>query len=538
MESRSWLCVLSSMLWLLVGCPLLTEQDLAERMDLDGDGIPRPVDCDDLDSTKGAAQLWFVDVDGDGFGSEATVERCEQEDGAEQGGDCDDDDPAVFPGAAELCNGVDDDCDDLIDDGVEIPIWYLDADGDQYGVSTESREQCDQPVGFADNADDCDDGDPLVHPENPWYADEDADGYGDPEVELLTCDPPSGYVVNDLDCNDEREDVNPAGVEVCDDEDEDEDCDLLIDDLDPSVSEDSFTTWYVDADADGFGDYASIELGCETPEGFVGNADDCDDAVYHDVGEGCGVLEIALSASDDGCVRLSNGVVSCFGDLASPEDLFIDIDGGNYLICGVRNEGTGICWDQNGFVTSWLKESGMTGVAVSTNGYSMEPTGVGWTRSDGTFGCVEHASSGGWCSDDWNRDGDFWESVKGGHGSACAQRDDGVVHCRYSGAGGGSSSVTWAVGRYSAGNQGACGIPVGSDEMSCFGRDELEAIEGSFVDVSIWHNQSGCAVTTAGELECFGSHAPTPPDGDDFILVDVVSEHGCAVHADNTVECF
>ena len=32
MESRSWLCVLSSMLWLLVGCPLITEQDLAERL--------------------------------------------------------------------------------------------------------------------------------------------------------------------------------------------------------------------------------------------------------------------------------------------------------------------------------------------------------------------------------------------------------------------------------------------------------------------------------------------------------------------------
>ena len=76
-------------------------------------------DCDgtvDEDATD--AQTWFVDADGDGHGVDGTgVTSCDAPPGrAMFAGDCDDTDPAVRPGATEICNLVDDDCDGTIDD--------------------------------------------------------------------------------------------------------------------------------------------------------------------------------------------------------------------------------------------------------------------------------------------------------------------------------------------------------------------------------------------------------------------------------------
>ncbi len=63
-------------------------------------------------------QQWFLDEDGDGYGVDGeTVLDCEQPEGyADQGGDCDDSDPARSPGQAELCDGQDNDCDPLVDE--------------------------------------------------------------------------------------------------------------------------------------------------------------------------------------------------------------------------------------------------------------------------------------------------------------------------------------------------------------------------------------------------------------------------------------
>jgi hypothetical protein len=60
----------------------------------------------------------FVDLDGDGYGSGERLDSCALGDGiVEVDGDCDDDDETRHPGAPETCNGVDDDCDGIIDDG-------------------------------------------------------------------------------------------------------------------------------------------------------------------------------------------------------------------------------------------------------------------------------------------------------------------------------------------------------------------------------------------------------------------------------------
>lgn len=82
-----------------------------------------------------------VDLDGDGAASDV---------------DCDDGDPSAHPGAVEVCDGVDQDCDGTADDGV-TSTFYDDDDGDGYGDAGATVEACAAPGGYVANADDCDD---------------------------------------------------------------------------------------------------------------------------------------------------------------------------------------------------------------------------------------------------------------------------------------------------------------------------------------------------------------------------------------------
>ena len=255
-------------------------------------------DCDG-ETDEGVTSTWYVDGDDDGFG-DAPVEACSQPSGtAAVDGDCDDTTAAVFPGNPEVCDELDNDCDDQVDEDVTT-TFYADGDGDGFGDAAATSEACFVPEGYAETGDDCDDGDDAIHPDaaevcngvdddcdgrtdaddadvvdaSTWYDDADSDGYGDPSSALLACAQPAGFVADDTDCDDGNDAIHPGAAEVCNGDDDD--CDGLTDDDDPSVT--GRTTWYDDLDSDGYGDAAAGTAACVQPSGTVTDDTDCDDA--------------------------------------------------------------------------------------------------------------------------------------------------------------------------------------------------------------------------------------------------------------------
>ena len=213
--------------------------------DLDGDGFGIETDCDDENDAvnPNADEIPYDgidndcdeesvddDLDGDGFGIET---------------DCDDNDKDIHPGATEVCDTVDNNCNDEIDEagsqGEET--WYADSDNDGYGDPNNSIVSCEEPTsGYVSDSQDCNDGDSLANPDGTetcatayddncdgetneadsvecidYYIDTDNDGYGISSSACL-CEPDATYTaLQDQDCNDSDPDISPAGIEEIDD---------------------------------------------------------------------------------------------------------------------------------------------------------------------------------------------------------------------------------------------------------------------------------------------------------------------------------
>ena len=257
----------------------------------------------------------YTDADADGYASSTVVESSDSDctDAGEanttvygRGTDCDDGSSSINPSATETCDAADDDedCDSLADDddssasNSSKTTFYPDDDGDGYGSESGGVASCDAPSGWVSTGGDCNDGDASVNTgasevtgdevdsdcdgSESCYADADADGYS-PGSTTTSSDADCGdageaslsdYLLG-ADCDDASAAVSPAGSEVCDGANADEDCDGVADDDDPSAT--GQVTMSPDDDGDNYGDDARATSACDHALGWAASGGDCDD---------------------------------------------------------------------------------------------------------------------------------------------------------------------------------------------------------------------------------------------------------------------
>lgn len=297
--------------------------------------------CDGVDQNcdgvidEGVSSTFYIDSDNDGFGSaEDIIQGCDVIDGyVSNANDCDDENDQKYPGGIEVCDGLDNDCNAEIDDGVGTN-YYVDLDNDGFGNPNQIEVHCELQEGLSEQAGDCDDSNNTVYPDAPEYcdaidndcndtiddggtflffADADNDGFGSINDAQESCAQPEGYVSNSDDCDDFDTSISPVAPEYCDGIDNNCNGDIDTDAIDKN-------TFYADVDDDGFGDGNTAESHCTAPEGFVSNDVDCND-------EDEGIYPTAVEICD-GLDNNCDGTID--QDASDRERYFEDADGDGF----------------------------------------------------------------------------------------------------------------------------------------------------------------------------------------------------------------
>jgi len=312
-------------------------------------------DCNgetDEDSAADAVS-WFLDDDGDGYGDlNITLVQCSQPtDHVLDDTDCDDDNSDVNPGAAEVCDDIDNNCDGTADEDTATDAldWYSDLDGD----------------GFGD---------------------------GDAGATSTACEGATGLVTDDTDCDDSDSLAYPGADEACDETDDD--CDGVID-------EDALdgAWWPEDLDEDGYGSQVATTWACDGPD----NQADCDDG---DALEPSVVDVTGSSASADGTaanpwITVQEGIDNAGACVAvHPGTYFeaLDFNGLDVGVVSVDGPETTII-DATGLEDSVVTFANGETPAASLEGFTLTGGEGNLDESYVTWDCSSQNNTGDICSD-------------------------------------------------------------------------------------------------------------------------------------------
>jgi hypothetical protein len=559
--------------------------------DSDGDGVVDLHDCDSADPgnfpgntetcdgvdnncngtiDEGVEQTWYLDADGDSYGdSNIFVAACSQPSGyVATSSDCDDSTAAVNPGAVEACNGIDDDCDSAIDEGLAVLTWYLDADGDGYGDSNSSVLACTMPSGYVAASGDCASLDASVNPGVvevcngidddcsgtaddglaflTWYLDADGDGYGDSNSPLIACSMPSGHAAASGDCADGDAAVNPGAAEVCNGIDDDCDstipadettdadsdgspqcadcddgdgdnfpgntevCDGADNNCDSQVDEGAAapTTWYADLDGDGYGDPTASSVACagSAPAGAVTTGGDCDDSAANNFPGNTEVCD----ALDNDCDGVDGNGIS--GGCAVAVAMTV----GDGFVCRRNTNRSVEClviWDLS-LPASYISSSLVAPAPPST--FAQIDAGADFACGLDFSGQLDCWGEGYY--DETTPPAGTFTQVSAGDMFACAVSTAGLVECWGYNPDGRTAAPAPPAGtsftQVSAGPDFACALTT-ADELECWGSNSSNQVSsapsGQFQQVSVGGYESlapqtafGCALSPTGGLACWG----------------------------------
>jgi uncharacterized protein YkwD len=264
-------------------CELKLSPPSGELEKFDGD-----VPLSAVFESSATKRAWYRDRDADNYGAPTnSIMAFEQPDGFVINSlDCDDTKVGVSPAAKEKADGLDNNCDGLVDEGFVPNRFYIDRDGDGFGDATSSLLALRRPAGYVINSLDCNDYAATDNPAaqevvdsrdndcdgtvdegaNRFYPDVDGDGFGVDVGSIKSTEPVVGYVQNNSDCDDNNDNIFPGAQETFDSTDND--CDGLVDEGF------STATYYRDIDGDGFGDRSQSIVDVTAPRGYVTNGTD------------------------------------------------------------------------------------------------------------------------------------------------------------------------------------------------------------------------------------------------------------------------
>jgi hypothetical protein len=578
---------------------------------------------------KGCSSF-HVDQDGDKYGGQDVQCACAADPlyNTLDSSDCDDVHASVHPGAKEICDGLDNNCDGITDPANldTCTKWFYDADSDGYGtIQTQVKCLC-AATGLWSAAvpNDCNDTEATIHPGatevcngkddncdgdidngagTVYYADGDGDSFGNPLVSLQSCAVVPTYVTNKSDCNDGNPQIHPGATEICDAVDND--CNGLTDD---GLCDDG-SACTIDVCSPGSGCTHTVTSGacddgsaCTTGDtcgtgSCKGTAVNCDDGnacsndacvpasgcshtannAACDDGNICTVSDVCANSAckgvantcDDGDVCTTDACVSgsgcthtqmCagvpFADAGStyaegltsagtlqawgfaatpPAGTYAQVSAGYYFACVVTTGGNMSCWGAN--TPSELDNTPISGIKQVSVG---KPHACA-IQTNGTLQCWQYTSG---TAQTANTPTGAFVEVSCGFDHSCALRADGTAACW---GGNGLNQSTVPVGEtfshISAGDYFSCGIRKSGGGIVCWGDNLNSAVSsapatGSFTAIAT--GDMACAIASDQTLKCWTStgSGSTPPAGKLWQSIGAGEGIVCGVLTNKTVKCF